>query len=605
MKTEYTSWCDEEANTKEDAITSEKRTIGDLTAQIEDNTATIESLTSEIEDLATKISSHDAELKKATKIRDGERTDFEAAEKELVETIDTLDRAYTVLKRGQTSFLQSPSKELQALSAGLSEIVKASWVNSHQKAMLQSLLQSESSSEDEDLSLQPQATTAAYTSQGGGILDAISDMKEKAEASLSDLRKNEMTSSHEFQMLEQGLKDELDVMTKRKGEAASQRSSTEEAMHTAEGELSETKEALASDETYLSDLKQSCATKASEWSQRQKDASEEMGAIAKAKEILESGVKAFVQIGSTVRRYSDDSAKRDQVTQVLKGLSKKEHSFALAQLMSAIRSDPFGKVRGLIEGMIDKLTKEAAEEASTKAFCDEETSESNAKKADLTAKLDKTAARTEKAEAGKAKLLENIKLTTEEIASMDANEAEATAVRQKEHAEYEKASADYKASAEAVASATSVLREYYEGSFVQVSTKQPEFGGAKTDVASTIMSMLEVAESDFTKLLADAEAEESEAQSTYDKLTQDNKVARATKEAEIKGMKSEVKSLETSLLNYKEDSATTTKELDAVLAYLDELKPQCETKVMSYAERKARREDEIAGLKEALEILAA
>jgi len=311
------------------------------------------------------------------------------------------------------------------------------------------------------------------------------------------------------------------------------------------------------------------------------------------------------QIGSTVRRYSDDSAKRDQVTQVLKGLSKKEHSFALAQLMSAIRSDPFGKVRGLIEGMIDKLTKEAAEEASTKAFCDEETSESNAKKADLTAKLDKTAARTEKAEAGKAKLLENIKLTTEEIASMDANEAEATAVRQKEHAEYEKASADYKASAEAVASATSVLREYYEGSFVQVSTKQPEFGGAKTDVASTIMSMLEVAESDFTKLLADAEAEESEAQSTYDKLTQDNKVARATKEAEIKGMKSEVKSLETSLLNYKEDSATTTKELDAVLAYLDELKPQCETKVMSYAERKARREDEIAGLKEALEILAA
>merc|ERR1719171_2353227 len=31
----------------------------------------------------------------------------------------------------------------------------------------------------------------------------------------------------------------------------------------------------------------------------------------------------------------------------------------------------------------------------------------------------------------------------------------------------------------------------------------------------------------------------------------------------------------------------TQKELDAVMAYLDKLRPQCETKVMSYAEKKA------------------
>ena len=58
------------------------------------------------------------------------------------------------------------------------------------------------------------------------------------------------------------------------------------------------------------------------------------------------------------------------------------------------------------------------------------------------------------------------------------------------------------------------------------------------------------------------------------------------------------------LLNYKEDKESTLKELDAVLTYLDKLKPQCQTKVMSYAERKARREQEIAGLKEALAILS-
>ena len=38
-------------------------------------------------------------------------------------------------------------------------------------------------------------------------------------------------------------------------------------------------------------------------------------------------------------------------------------------------------------------------------------------------------------------------------------------------------------------------------------------------------------------------------------------------------------------------------------AYLDKLKPQCESKAMSYEEKVARREAEIDGLKEALSIL--
>jgi hypothetical protein len=49
--------------------------------------------------------------------------------------------------------------------------------------------------------------------------------------------------------------------------------------------------------------------------------------------------------------------------------------------------------------------------------------------------------------------------------------------------------------------------------------------------------------------------------------------------------------------------ASVSKELDAVLAYIDKLKPQCEEKAMSYEEKKAKREAEIEGLKEALSIL--
>merc|ERR1719482_1726539 len=136
--------------------------------------------------------------------------------------------------------------------------------------------------------------------------------------------------------------------------------------------------------------------------------------------------------------------------------------------------------------MIAKLTKEAAEEADQKSFCDEEMSESKAKQADLSGKLDKTTSRISKAEADKAKLQEEIKVLENEIADMDAGQAESTKVRQEEHAEYLTASKDFKDSVAAVAKAIDVLSDYYNSAaFVQVRSKQPEFGGAKGDVGST------------------------------------------------------------------------------------------------------------------------
>merc|ERR1719451_108181 len=133
----------------------------------------------------------------------------------------------------------------------------------------------------------------------------------------------------------------------------------------------------------------------------------------------------------------------------------------------------------------------AHEEADQKSFCDEETNESKAKQADLSGKLDKVSARISKAESGKAKLLEEIKMLETEISEMDAGQAEATKVRQEEHEEYLKASKDLKDSATAVAKAIDVLNEYYSSaSFVQVSTSAPEFGGASGDVGSTIVSVL-------------------------------------------------------------------------------------------------------------------
>merc|ERR1719333_2093827 len=224
--------------------------------------------------------------------------------------------------------------------------------------------------------------------------------------------------------------------------------------------------------------------------------------------------------------------------------------------------------------------------------------------------LDKLQARIDGASTTISENTEAIKTLEAEVAEIDKAQAEATKIRTTEKEDYLVASKDFKDSAEAVAKAIEVLKNFYEGSFIQVTaktglkSKQPEFGGAKSDIAHTIISVLEMSEEDFTTLLAETEATEDEAAKAYAALTDENKISKTTKETEAKGKASEVKSLTVQLEHSKEDHGSVSAELDAVLAYIDKLKPQCEEKAMSYEEKKAKREAEIAGLKEALEILS-
>jgi len=534
-----------------------------------------------------------------------------------------LSRAATVLKRGM-SFAQTAKghKKIAAAVDALKNIIDAEWVDVGSRRKLKSFLQAAAQAkedEDDDLSLtQPQAKQVAYESSSGGIVKTVEEMQGKAEDTLSDLRKKEMGDAQTFAMLEQGLKDEISHGEEKLSTATKSKAANEQAKEDASGKLVETEKSKAADEEYAGTLKTECEAKASEWEARQKSAAEEMGAIEKAKTILVEGVTAFAQVSSKTRRWNPDdddesdavAEKRSKVVSILKQLSQSHHSFAFAQLASMATSDPFVKIRGLIEDMIAKLLKEAEEEATQKAFCDAEMGKSKTSQEEKTMTLDKLQARIDGASTTIAENTESIKTLEAEVAEIDKAQAEATAIRNKEHEDYLVASKDFKDSAEAVAKAIEVLKNFYEGSFIQLSaktslkSKQPELGGAKSDIAHTIISVLEMSEEDFTTLLAETEATEDEAAKAYKTLTDENKMSKVTKETEAKGKASEVKSLTVQLGHSKEDHAATSSELDAVNAYIDKLRPQCEEKAMSYEEKKAKREAEIAGLKEALEILS-
>merc|ERR1719386_291171 len=104
----------------------------------------------------------------------------------------------------------------------------------------------------------------------------------------------------------------------------------------------------------------------------------------------------------------------------------------MMELVSAAASDPFEKIRGLLSDMIAKLVQEANEEATQKAFCDEEMGKSNKAKTEKTLTLDKLQSRLDKAAARKAELEQSIKDLEGEIAALDAGTAEATKIRNDE-----------------------------------------------------------------------------------------------------------------------------------------------------------------------------
>merc|ERR1719375_2584556 len=99
------------------------------------------------------------------------------------------------------------------------------------------------------------------------------------------------------------------------------------------------------------------------------------------------------------------------------------------------------------------------------------------------------------------------------------------------------------------------------------------------------------------------EVTESTAVREYEETTYMNKVARTSKDKDLEYRRKEVTTLSKSMQETASDKEGAQSELDAVLEYLAKLNKMCIAKAEPYAERAARRKAEIAGLKQALQIL--
>merc|ERR1719352_765307 len=150
------------------------------------------------------------------------------------------------------------------------------------KQRLLGLIQAKSDQEDGAEELGPPAA-AAYKSHSSSIFDVLEDMKEKAEGQLSDLRKAESNTKHNFEMLKQSLTDQIEADTKDLTEEKATKASTQEAKAVAEGDLVETTKDLENDKAGLATAGSTCMTVAADHEATMKSRTEELTALAAAK----------------------------------------------------------------------------------------------------------------------------------------------------------------------------------------------------------------------------------------------------------------------------------------------------------------------------------
>merc|ERR1719333_1261098 len=222
----FKQFCDDTKAEKTRLIAEANELIEKLKADIEKYTQDAAQLAEEIAQHEADIEAWNADIKAATKVRDGEKADYEVTHKDYSESIDALQRAIAVLKeqgydRKQASLLQLSSMTLIPEDA---------------KKTIDAFL-----AQDPDAGLAVSAPEAnAYEFQSHGIIEMLEKLLDKFIDERTTLEKEEMNSQHAFDMLTQDLTAQTGQATTDKGEKTATRAKKLEAKAEAEAQLQDT-----------------------------------------------------------------------------------------------------------------------------------------------------------------------------------------------------------------------------------------------------------------------------------------------------------------------------------------------------------------------------
>jgi hypothetical protein len=526
-------WCQTNDKSKTKAIADAEDRITSLTANIEEFTANSARLNTEIKNLESEIAKNQAALDKATAIRQKELAEFNAEEKDMLQSIGALKSAVTVLGK-HSSFAQVPSEEMLNIAAMIQwqfhkhRDMLAEMVTPAQHKAVAAFVQAPGDYFDAEPTFKQ-----SYAPQSGQIFGILKQMKETFETNLSTSQKEEMQSQQAYESLKAAKEEEIKAGTEQRDTKEQELADTDEKNAQAKQDLDDTRNTLSADEQFLMNLKETCQNTDAEWEERQKARAEEIRGCSEALAILSSddAHDTFTKTFNFLQVSKKEVKVQEKVEKILFAAAKKFGNPKLATLATRVRLDAFGKVTESIDGMVKDLKKEKADDIKMKDFCVEEINNNeraqelkqrdieglDAKIADLTALIDQ--------------LTKDIAALQASIADMQTQLTRAGEDREAENADFQTTVSDQRATQKLLANALNVLKAVYDKkAFVQTKGKQEPAGpppppGFKkyeqSSGAGGVMGMIEQVIADAKTLEAEAIQAETDAQKAYEAFVKD------------------------------------------------------------------------------------
>jgi len=600
---EYTKWVDDRATDLVFEIKTSESTIEELIAFIEKADNKVAELKTAIGKLEDDTARMEGDKKDATVVRDAEHAEYVKVSTDYAESVDALERAIQMLTsqaydRPQAEMLL---QQMAKTTPGMTRVLAA-------------FLQQKAKQDGAP-------AVDAYEFQSQNIIELLESLEKKFKGELADVEEEEANQAHYYDLEMIHLSDTITKLSDDKEEKTVVKTETSAASAKAKGDLADTKKELAADKELKANIETTFASKSETYQQNQEVRKQEMEALAKAIEIIANPDVAasykeninfaqklsrekmsLLQVGSSKSLL----ARRQAAADLLHSRGQTLDSKSLLTLAAQVTASPFARVIGMIEDLIAKLKEEANAEAEHKQWCDEQLNANKLKRdkkttdvaeltaaiGELTAKITETGATIHRLITEQAELAKAMK--------------EATVQREKEKAKNLDTIADAKAGIAALKAALEVLRDFYSKQAALLQAKQvPEMAKYKGMQGSSkgVIGMMEVIESDFTRLEADTTAAEEQAFQEYKAFVGEATATKKVKHDDEVKLKLEKDQDEFEVSQLQKDLKANQEELDKANAYYDELKPSCLDVHVSYEERVAKRKEEIAALKEAYEIL--
>jgi len=611
-------WCETNDKEKTKSISDARAKIEDLQAKIEELAANSARLTSEIKNLEKELAKNTDALEKATAIRRKQLAEFNAEEKDLLESISALKAAITVLSKHHQSLIQVPHTHLLSIATMLQHemhkhapLLEGVLTRSDRRTA-NSFIQAPEGYFDAEPTMKQ-----AYAPQSGEIFGILRQMKDTFQSNLASSQKEESANQKVFEDLKAAKGEEIEAGKSQIETKTQELADTDDKHAHAKEDLKDTKRSLAADEEFLANLKDTCSMTDKEWEVRQQTRQQEMEAVSKALAVLNSDdahdlfTKTFNPSLLQVQRFAQ-SSRRNQASKLLMTVAHKFSSPHLAAIAVQIRLDAFVKVKKAIDEMVTQLLKEQKDEVKQRDFCVDEfnknqlqTEKKDRSKQDLTTKI-------EDLKLTIKDLTESIKKLKSEVAEMQTQLKRAGEDREIENKEFQMTVADQREAQKLLKAALSILDGFYNKKASLVQTHEPAgppppqgFSAYKKSAASgSVMDLISEILADAKAMEAEATRDEEEGQKAYETFVKETNASVETKSKQIVNKEEEKAKKEGNLIDKKEDLEDVMIELEQLSNYNNELHDSCDFVMKNFELRQTARDEEIQALKQAKNILS-